>query len=180
MSALPSISQYVDSLTNPSGLFRTLGEVDADRDARGAVRFCAGSNAAVFRITAAGEEYALKCPLKRGPHFGAIYEYIETHPDPLFAPTRLLRDELYVYDAFGRGGYCDVVVSQWLPGVTLETEIKRAARECPERFGELAAGFDAMASALLGKEWAHGDLKPENIIVGRCGAMSPTMPKPWP
>jgi DNA-binding helix-hairpin-helix protein with protein kinase domain len=37
----------------------------------------------------------------------------------------------------------------------------------------LARNFDILCGELLAQEWAHGDLKPENIVVASDGGMTP-------
>lgn len=163
---LPTISEYAFAVANPYGLFRTLGGVDPQFDAHGDVRFYAGGNSAVFPVVCGGDRKMLKCYIKRRLNTAEIYSYIDTHPDELLAPAHFLEKEIYVYDALGNGAYHDVALADRVEGVTLDTEIRRAAREFgKDRFRELSDSFDALAITLLGKEWAHGDLKPENIIV---------------
>lgn len=171
-AGLPTVSEYIDALANPHGLFRTLGAVEPETDAWGNVRFIAGGNAVVFRVAADERQLMLKCYIRPPRHSREVYGWLATHPDPLLSPARLLTEELYVYDALGRGAYHDVVVAEWVDGTTLDTEIRRAAREYgPLRFRELSVAFDALASQLLRREWAHGDLKPENIVVEPDGRM---------
>lgn len=163
---LPTISEYVYSVANQYGLFRTLKNIDPEYDAYGNVRFYAGGNSAVFPVVCGNDRKMLKCYFKKGPDTAEIYSYVSAHPDDLLSPAQFLGEEIYVYDALGNGAYHDVVLSDRVDGLTLETEIRRAAREFGrERFRTLSDSFDELAISLLGKEWAHGDLKPENIIV---------------
>ncbi len=168
----PSISQYIESVSNAFGLFRTLGEIDADRDLYGQVRFTTGSNAVIVRFRQEGSAFLLKCPLKHHPHRRRIYDYITEHPDSLLSEARLLPEEIYVYDPLDNGAYYDVVVARWVEGCTLEAELRRAVRQ-NDRAGlaTLAQQFDRLATALLRREWAHGDLKPDNIIVTPDGSL---------
>ena len=168
---LPTISDYADAVSNARGRFRTLGEVEALTDARDEAVFFAGNNAAVFPVVARGRHMTLKCYIKSGLYTDEVYGYLTGHDDELLAPVRLLKDEIYVYDIFGGGAYYDIVAAEWTEGVTLETAIKRAARDDGFTFGDLAEAFDDAARRLLEREWAHGDLKPENIIVQPGGAM---------
>lgn len=55
--------------------------------------------------------------------------------------------------------------------MTLETAIRRASRGDGFTFGALSGAFEEMARELLAREWAHGDLKPENIIVRPDGTL---------
>ena len=80
--------------------------------------------------------------------------------------------ELYLYDTAGAGTWVDVVVGEWIEGETLSEAAERAAAERDtQRLQALAAAFDALAARLVSDDRAHGDLKPENIIVDAQGAL---------
>lgn len=164
-SALPTISDYIDALRNPYGRFRTLGEPESRTNTRGEILFYAGNNSAVFPAAQNGNTITIKCYIKNRLHAEKIYSYICAADDSLLTPARLLTEEIYVYDIFGQGCYHDIVAADWVDGITLETAIARAARRDGYTFGELSESFDDMSLRLLAREWAHGDLKPENIIV---------------
>lgn len=156
----PSISDYIDALTTPVRRFRTLGEVVPLSDARGEVRFYAGNSAAVFPVTGGK---ILKCYIKQPRHTRQIYGYVASADDPLLAPCRLLEREIFVHDFLGGGDFHDLVAGELVDGITLETALRRASRE--GGFVELSAEFDRLSLELLAREWAHGDLKPDNIMV---------------
>lgn len=84
---------------------------------------------------------------------------------PLMAYCRWLDRELTIDDDAGGTTEVGVTVGEWIEGRTLADEILDAVVERDaERLARLSAEFDRLALALLGQEWAHGDLKPENII----------------
>lgn len=168
---LPTISDYADALTNPDGRFRTLHRVEPRTDARGEVVFFAGNNAAVFPVCTAHGPTTLKCYIKKGLHVREVYNHLSRIQDPLLTPARLLENELFVHGVFGDDGWHDITASEWVTGVTLETAIRRASRKDGFTFGELSEAFERMALELLAREWAHGDLKPENIIVRPDGSL---------
>ena len=170
---LPTIGQYVDSLSHPFGLFRTLKGFEAERDMYGEISVRSGNNAAVFRMEGDGSALALKCYIKQSRFADQIYDYIENHPSPLLASgIRRLRKELYVYDHCECGCYYDVTVSEWVEGESLDRMIRYAVqRNDRTLLQSLAERFDTLALTLLGQEWAHGDLKPENIIVRNDGTL---------
>ena len=170
-SGLPTISDYADALTNPYGRFRTLREVEPQTDARGEVVFFAGNNAAVFPVRTAEGPTTLKCYIKNRLHAGEVYSYLSSQRDPLLTPVRLLEEEIFVHSMFGGDGRYDVVAAEWVDGITLETAIRRASRGDGFTFGELSEAFECIALELLSREWAHGDLKPENIIVRPGGSL---------
>lgn len=168
----PYINEYILSVGEPRGLLRTLGEFSARRDAYGRVRFTAGNNAVVFNVDSPAGAAMLKCYTRPGVPRPEVYDYLGSHPDPLLCGARLLPREMYVYDALGGGAWHDIVAGPWVEGNTLSLEIRRAAREeDTARLRRLAEEFIRFAAELLSREWAHGDLKPDNIIVTPGGSM---------
>lgn len=85
---------------------------------------------------------------------------------PYLVNYRYLADEITVFDRLGRSNVREALVGDWLEGETLADVIVWAVK-CKDKakIGELAESFDAMAKYLLAQNWAHGDIKPENIIV---------------
>lgn len=147
-----TLRQYLNSLEDSHGLTRTLGEVDVCRDAQGRMCYSAGNSAAVFRIRHAGRICSLRCYFRPMRHLREIYG------------PRLLEKELYLYLTPQSGLWADVVLGDWIAGVTLSEAIARAIGDA-ERLHGLATAFDRLAREMLTDDKAHGDLKPENIIV---------------
>lgn len=169
----PTISQYCASITDPRGLFRTLGEPVCECNAYGEPLFTAGGNAAVFQIRAGGRSWALKCYTRPGMRRREeICSYFSGREFPLVSPVHYLPQEIYVYDAAGRGAWHDVTVREWAEGCTLDYEIRKGLHYRDRtRLADLANRFDLMAKQLLDMPWSHGDLKPLNIIVEATGKM---------
>jgi serine/threonine protein kinase len=168
----PTITDYISALENPSGVFRTLDVPRVERDVYGSPEFVAGNSAAVFRLSGAdGHKRLLKCYIRPNPHLRTIYEYVELHRPALLPRVRLLREEIFIHTA-SEAGWVDVVEGEWTQGQTLAAAVGRAVRRGEEeRLRQLAEAFDALARELAGQEWAHGDLKPENIVVTPSGRM---------
>ena len=157
-----TIRQYLLALLDTRGLTRTLGEIDVCRDAQGRPCFSAGNSAAVFRIRLGGRIRSLRCYLRPMRHLKEIYG------------QRLLEKELYLHTSPETGVWVDTVVGDWIEGSTLHETVAQAAalrdRECLQILVRL---FDRLALALVTDDRAHGDLKPENIIVGDDGTLCP-------
>lgn len=153
-----SIHQYLFSIGNSGGLTRTLGRIDVCRDPRGRMCYSVGNSAAVFKIRYQGELCALRCYLRKHRNLETIYG------------ARLLRNELFVYRDEQHGEWVDVVLDRWVEGETLQERIVCADRT---EFARLAAAFDVLAAALTADDCAHGDLKPENIVVHPDGTLRP-------
>ena len=87
---------------------------------------------------------------------------------------RLLEKELYLHTSPETGVWVDTVLGNWIEGSTLhETVAQAAALRDRESLQILVRLFDRLALALVTDDRAHGDLKPENIIVGDDGTLCP-------
>lgn len=159
---MPTINEYLHALATPT--FRTLGRMRVDGEV-----MLAGRNAVIFRLfTERGEAKSLKCFLASPAASEAIYGYLARSKSPLLpARTHYLPRELWIFE---RQEWANVVISDWIPGTTLENRIAGAD---PAMMEQLAAKFDDLARTLLAEEWAHGDLKPENIVVDDALTMTP-------
>lgn len=159
-----SVFQYLKALADPVGRFRTLGVPRVVPEGS----FRTGNDAAVFRIVSEGRTMMLKCYL-RPPQ--AIAERCAcSQRTPLTAYCQWLDHELMLDDDAGGTVEVGVTVGEWIEGRTLADEVLDAVIERDaERLARLSAEFDRLALALLEEEWAHGDLKPENIICSPSG-----------
>ncbi len=155
-----TLQQYLFSLNDSLGLTRTLGEVELCRRADGSPEFFSGNRAIVFPIRHAGKICALRCFRQPHPYIKAIYG------------SQLLEQELFLYESARTGRWVDVVVSEWIEGEVFRWAIERAAlahdRSTLSHYARL---FDELAAGLLNDDWAHGDLKPENIILTAEGTL---------
>lgn len=155
-----TLRQYLTTLEEPSGLCRTLEPFELCRDQQGRPLYAVGNSAAVFRIRREGRLQALRCYMRPAEHLAEIYG------------SRLLTRELFLYTSPDEGVWCDVVVDDWVEGRTLREEIDLALQAADrERLGALANRFDRLAARLVADDWAHGDLKPENIVVRPSGEL---------
>lgn len=159
---LYSLRQYLLTLEDPHGLTRTLGEAELCRDGRGRPLYSTGNSAAVFRIRRGGKMYALRCYFRPMRRLAAIYG------------ERYLPRELYLYTTPEAGEWVDAVLCDWVEGETLHAALARAAEAGDgERLAQLSEAFDRLALELVTDDRAHGDLKPENLIVTPEGALVP-------
>lgn len=153
-----AVNQYIELIGDSEPYTKTLGVIDVcRRDASGRPLCFVGNNSVIFKIRHEGRTRMLKCYTVPKRNLRRIYG------------ERCLHDELFV-PCGGSGEYVDVVLADWVEGRTLKRAIREAAGDS-EAMGGLAREFDRFALELLDAEWAHGDLKPENIIVDDEGRM---------
>ena len=155
---LLTIPRYIDIIDDSSGFTRTLGVIDVCRDASGRPEYTVGNNSILFKIRHEGRLKMLKCYTRPKRNLRRIYG------------DRCLREELYVYTNSRGGEWVDVVLCDYIEGRTLRRAIADSLGDAGA-MGRLADTFDRFALGLLGQEWAHGDLKPDNIIVDGAGVM---------
>lgn len=155
-----TLRQYLTTLADTHGLTKTLGGMEVCRDSRGRMCYTVGNSAIVFRVRHEGHIRSLRCYMHPPRHLAEIYG------------ERLLPQELYLYDSPRSGVWVDVVLGDWIEGATLhEAVAEAAAAEDTARLRQLAAAFDRLAARLTSDDWAHGDLKPENIVVDSSGRL---------
>lgn len=115
-----------------------------------------GNSAVLFEVMYRGEHSALRVYLQPHHNLRAIYG------------EGYFPNELMVHSGPMEYGMVDVVLCKWYEGETLQSRIERCALK-PEKISVLSQMFEAFALSLLNKQWAHGDLKPENIIITKRG-----------
>ncbi len=170
----PTINDYIHSLDGLHATLRTLVLPDLRRDGYGVPEMIAGNSAVVFPYTDQRRRRRfLKCYIRPNPHLKTIYDYVERHRPALLPEMRLLPGEMFVNTPDGTSQWVDVVEGEWVEGDTLAKAISEAARKRDrQQLGRLADAFDALLCELHACEWAHGDLKPENIVATRQGTLT--------
>lgn len=151
-----TIANIVDAVYSPYAEWRTLGGIVPEMQ-NGNRYYVAGNAAVSFRVVWRGQRMMLKCYTRPNRRLGAIY-------GEGFRPR-----EIVVVDVVGRSRRIDCLIMPYIEGRTLDEAIVQAATESEYR--ALAEGFDRLAREILADERAHGDLKPENVIVCEDGTM---------
>ena len=152
-----TIADIVDAVAAPYTVWRSLHGLEPEMR-EGCPRFVAGNAAVSFVVRYDERRYMLKCYTRRSDRLSAIY-------GDAFRPK-----ELCVIDFAGRYHWVDCLLMEYIEGRSLDEAL--AAATTAEEYAALAEAFDSMALDILRSERAHGDLKPENIIVGEDGVMT--------
>lgn len=105
------------------------------------------------------------------PQRADLYAALDRYPSSLRYPVRYLPGEIYLY-VTDRGAWYDLLAADWAEGHTLDYAIRRALHyRSSADLTALSRAFEAMAAELLAQPWAHGDLKPSNIMVTPSGTL---------
>ena len=149
-----TIADIVDAVASLYAEWRTLRDIKPEmRDGRPV--YVTGNAAVSFRVWHDGRRKMLKCYTRPNERLGAIYGE-QFHPR-----------ELTVRNIVGRASIIDCLLTDYIEGRTLDEAL--ASAQTAEECQLLAQGFDRLAAEILSSGRAHGDLKPENIIVGEDG-----------
>lgn len=170
----PSIIQYIDSLEAGPDFFGTLSGVELCVGSDGHQIFASGNSGVVFKATVDGRTRALKCFTR--PCFGRDEAYRTTSDyiprGEYIIDYRFLEEEITVFVATDYALRFPILDMEWVEGETLLDSIMAACITSDKvRLTRLSELFDRMALWLLDAPMAHGDLKPENIIVTPQGAL---------
>lgn len=147
LTAMANVISIINTLRMSSIPMRTLKLSKVDD-----YTISTGNNAVAVRCEIDGREgkWLMKCYFRHKPNLRAIYGK-GYHPE-----------ELGIYTLGGKLDYIDVVVVPWIEGNPLDKYIGAPNSD----YATLSIEFDKLAKRTLDAESAHGDVKPDNIIVG--------------
>lgn len=117
----------------------------------GKIKCSVGNSAIVFEVMCDGRRMALRVYMHPHRNLQAIYG------------ENYYPKELLVSASAAEYGLADVVLCDWCDGVSLQSKIEESYASSV-KMRALSQMFERFALSLLSEEWAHGDLKPENLI----------------
>ncbi len=166
MQTIPYIRDYVSSLAVGAECFPACADLRFVKTAQSGLDFVCGGNSIVFRAEdAEGRSVAVKCYRDHQPRRAEVYALLcATDVAPWGVVGEFYAEGLTLFQGDGTLAV-DVLVTPWVEGVPLDRRVAELLNE--GRVGEIRAlcdEFDALASWLLAQRWAHGDLKPDNIL----------------
>ena len=172
----PLLSEYIESIKTAEDNFEQLSSLRPVLDDSGDPIMSSGGFAVVFKMRDEKTDhlYAVKCFLKeqegRAEAYRMIAEELEYVNSTFLTPIKYLDKELFVDTVQSDETVFPVLLMDWVEGVTLDRFIREHIDDQYE-LSLLAYQFSRLAMWLMPQPFAHGDLKPDNILVKSDGTL---------
>ena len=172
----PLISEYLAAIRDAHDNLDKLSHLVPVLDNYGEPYRSSGAFAVVFKMKdeQTGKCYALKCFTEeqegRAEAYRQIAEELEFVASPYITSVKYMEKELFV-DSNCKDNEFPVLLMDWIEGETMETYI--AAHYMDNyAMSMLCYRFCKMAAWLRSQSFAHGDIKPDNIMVRSDGTLT--------
>ena len=172
----PLISEYVEAVRNAEDNFDKLRNLRPVTDDNGNPVMTSGNFAVVFKMRDEKNDklYAVKCFLKdqpnRAENYRMIAEELEYVSSSFLTKFQYLDNELFVDSANADGQEFPVLLMDWVEGTNLDQYIRQHLHDSYQ-LHLLAYQFSRLVMWLMPQPFAHGDLKPDNIMVREDGTL---------
>ena len=172
----PLISEYLAAIRDAHDNLDTLSHLVPVLDKYGEPYRSSGAFAVVFKMKdeQTGKCYALKCFTEdqegRAEAYRQIAEELEFVDSPYITSVKYLEKELFV-DSNCEDEEFPVLLMDWIEGETMETYIADHYMD-NHAISMLCYRFCKMAAWLRSQSFAHGDIKPDNIMVRPDGTLT--------
>ena len=172
----PLISEYIESIKHPEDNFNVLCTLRPVYDEAGEIVMSSGNFAVVFKMKdeSSGKLYAVKCFLREQEGRDIAYQQITDELEYValtyLCSIKYLQKELFVDSTVSSDTEFPVLLMDWVEGVTLD---KYVHQHISDKYALqlITYQFCEMAAWLMSQTFAHGDLKPDNILVTEDGAL---------
>ena len=165
----PLISEYVRAIQDASNNLDKLAHLVPVLDDHGEPYRSSGAFAVVFKMKdeQTGKYYALKCFTEeqkgRAESYRQIADELEFVDSPYLTSVKYLEKEIFV-DSSCEEDEFPVLLMDWIDGETMENYIAENYQD-NYTMAMLCYRFCKMAAWLRSQPFAHGDIKPDNIMV---------------
>ena len=172
----PLISEYLAAIREAKDNLDKLSHLVPVLDKYGEPYRSSGAFAVVFKMKdeQTGKYYALKCFTEeqegRAEAYRQIAEELEFVDSPYITSVKYLEKELFV-DSNCENEEFPVLLMDWIEGETMETYIAANYTDT-HAMSMLCYRFCKMAAWLRSQSFAHGDIKPDNIMVRPDGTLT--------
>ena len=171
----PLISEYVKAIQDASDNLDKLAYLTPVLDDHGEPYRSCGAFAVVFKMLdkSTGKYYALKCFTEeqegRADAYRQIADELDMVDSPYITSVKYMEKELFV-DCQCEEDEFPVLLMDWVEGETMEAYIT-ANYHNQSAMSLLCYRFGKMAAWLRTQSFAHGDIKPDNIIIRPDGSL---------
>ena len=172
----PLISEYVKAIQDAGDNLEELAHLTPVLDDHGEPYRSSGAFAVVFKMQdkSSGKYYALKCFTEeqegRADAYRQIADELDMVDSPYITSVKYMEKELFV-DSQCEEDEFPVLLMDWVDGETMEAYIAANYRN-QSAVSMLSYRFGKMAAWLRSQSFAHGDIKPDNIIVRPDGSLT--------
>ena len=172
----PLISEYVRAIQDASNNLDKLAHLVPVLDDHGEPYRSSGAFAVVFKMKdeQTGKCYALKCFTEeqegRAEAYRQIADELELVDSSYITSVKYLDKEIFV-DSCCEEDEFPVLLMDWIDGETMETYIAENYQD-NYAMAMLCYSFCKMAAWLRSQPFAHGDIKPDNIMVRPDGSLT--------
>ena len=172
----PLISEYMAAIRDAHDNLEQLSHLVPVMDKYGEPYRSGGAFAVVFKMQdeQTGKCYALKCFTEeqegRAEAYRQIAEELEFVDSPYVTSVKYLENELFVDSSCGDDEF-PVLLMDWVEGDTMEAYIA-AYHGDSHAMSMLCYRFCKLAAWLRSQPFAHGDIKPDNIMVRPDGTLT--------
>ena len=172
----PLISEYLAAIRDAHDNLDKLSHLVPVLDNYGEPYRSSGAFAVVFKMKdeRTGKYYALKCFTEeqqgRAEAYRQIADELDLLDTPYITSVKYMEKELFV-DSQCEEDEFPVLLMDWVDGETMEAYIA-ANYHNQSDMSMLCYRFGKMAAWLRSQSFAHGDVKPDNIIIRPDGSLS--------
>ena len=172
----PLISEYLAAIREAKDNLDKLSHLVPVLDKYGEPYRSSGAFAVVFKMKdeQTGKCYALKCFTEeqegRAEAYRQIAEEFEFVDSPYITSVKYLEKEMFV-DSNCENEEFPVLLMDWIEGETMETYVAANYTDT-HAMSMLCYRFCKMAAWLRSQSFAHGDIKPDNIMVRPDGTLT--------
>ena len=172
----PLISEYVRAIQDASSNLDKLAHLVPVLDDHGEPYRSSGAFAVVFKMKdeQTGKCYALKCFTEeqegRAEAYRQIADELEFVDTSYITSVKYLDKEIFV-DSSCEEDEFPILLMDWIDGETMETYIAENYQD-NYTMAMLCYRFCKMAAWLRSQPFAHGDIKPDNILVRPDGSLA--------
>ena len=172
----PLISEYVKAIQDAGDNLEQLAYLTPVLDDHGEPYRSSGAFAVVFKMQdkSSGKYYALKCFTEeqqgRAEAYRQIADELDLLDSPYITSVKYMEKELFV-DSQCEEDEFPVLLMDWVEGETMETYIAANYTDT-HAMSMLCYRFCKMAAWLRSQSFAHGDIKPDNIMVRPDGTLT--------